>query len=344
MISVIIQFMKGLHFSLSRNNVYKILGAIVIIMFLCTSIFYFSEKGNIDGLTYWDSLWWSFVTVTTVGYGDFFPVSSLGRVMAAFLMFAGIGAFGFATAAIASAFVDMNLKREMGLMKVNLSNHIIIVGWNKRAKNIVEELTVEVPNKDIVVIDNIERLESEFEKLHFVRGKGTEDSVLEKACLKKASLAIVLADDKCVDTETADSHSVLVSLAINNINPDIHLVAEVLNEVHVPHFKRAKVNEVFVSSKIGSRFLTRGALYPKVSHAINELLTNSTGSEFYEKKLSDAYHGTKFGQLVEKFTKNNIGIPIGVANDETTNVNPGADYVIKKGDILIYIGKQAYND
>jgi voltage-gated potassium channel len=54
----------------------------------------------------WRGLWWAVVTVTTVGYGDTFPTSALGRVVAGFLMVIGIGFLGLATAAIASHFVN----------------------------------------------------------------------------------------------------------------------------------------------------------------------------------------------------------------------------------------------
>ena len=54
----------------------------------------------------WRGLWWAIVTVTTVGYGDTFPTSPLGRVVAAFLMVVGIGFLGLATAAIACHFVN----------------------------------------------------------------------------------------------------------------------------------------------------------------------------------------------------------------------------------------------
>jgi voltage-gated potassium channel len=52
-----------------------------------------------------DALWWSFTTITTVGYGDKYPVSTEGRLIAGVLMVAGVGLFGTFTAAIASAFV-----------------------------------------------------------------------------------------------------------------------------------------------------------------------------------------------------------------------------------------------
>lgn len=52
-----------------------------------------------------EALWWSFVTVTTVGYGDFFPVSTAGRVVAAILMATGIGLFGTLAAYLANAWL-----------------------------------------------------------------------------------------------------------------------------------------------------------------------------------------------------------------------------------------------
>ncbi len=53
-----------------------------------------------------DAIWWSFVTITTVGYGDFFPVTLTGRLIAALLMVAGVGMFGAFTAYVASFFMQ----------------------------------------------------------------------------------------------------------------------------------------------------------------------------------------------------------------------------------------------
>ena len=59
-----------------------------------------------------DALWWSVVTLTTVGYGDRYPVSDNGRIVAAILMTAGVGLFGTFTGFVASMFVEPDIKRE----------------------------------------------------------------------------------------------------------------------------------------------------------------------------------------------------------------------------------------
>lgn len=59
-----------------------------------------------------DAIWWSFVTITTVGYGDKFPVTTEGRIIAAFLMVTGVGLFGTFTGFIAAWFMGDQSKKE----------------------------------------------------------------------------------------------------------------------------------------------------------------------------------------------------------------------------------------
>jgi voltage-gated potassium channel len=62
-----------------------------------------SADANI--LTGGDALWWGFVTITTVGYGDFYPVTTLGRMVGVAVMFAGVGIIGALASILASLLV-----------------------------------------------------------------------------------------------------------------------------------------------------------------------------------------------------------------------------------------------
>ncbi len=92
---------RGLHF---------VLLAVMVIIFACSALvlsFEVSAKGsNIHN--FGDALWWAIVTVTTVGYGDSFPVTAGGRGVATVLMFVGIGLIGVLTATVASYFVTQS--------------------------------------------------------------------------------------------------------------------------------------------------------------------------------------------------------------------------------------------
>jgi len=79
--------------------------AILIIIFSSIAILQVEHHPNSNILTAEDALWWSYVTITTVGYGDLYPVTTEGRIIAAFLMTTGVGLFGTFTAYVSSLFV-----------------------------------------------------------------------------------------------------------------------------------------------------------------------------------------------------------------------------------------------
>ncbi|MCH9661397.1 MAG: potassium channel family protein [Bacteroidetes bacterium] len=74
---------------------FVIFGAFTILVLSTTAVLYVEQDvGNIN--TADDALWWSFVTITTVGYGDLYPITRIGRIIAALLIFTGIASFGAA--------------------------------------------------------------------------------------------------------------------------------------------------------------------------------------------------------------------------------------------------------
>jgi voltage-gated potassium channel len=83
-----------------------VFACIVMITVASIGVLHFESvpEGNIKTAS--DALWWSAVTITTVGYGDRFPITPEGRVLALFLMTAGVGLFGIFTAVLASWFVE----------------------------------------------------------------------------------------------------------------------------------------------------------------------------------------------------------------------------------------------
>lgn len=92
--------------------------AILLVIFSAIGILQVENAPNSNIKTAEDAIWWAYVTITTVGYGDRFPVTTEGRVIAAILMTAGVGLFGTFTAFVASWFVtDNNLNKENNIDK-----------------------------------------------------------------------------------------------------------------------------------------------------------------------------------------------------------------------------------
>lgn len=79
--------------------------AFLLVVGCSTAILYVEDDRNSNIKTAGDALWWSFTTITTVGYGDRFPVTGAGRLIAALLMTGGVGLFGTFSAALAAWFL-----------------------------------------------------------------------------------------------------------------------------------------------------------------------------------------------------------------------------------------------
>ncbi|MBS1650470.1 MAG: ion transporter [Bacteroidetes bacterium] len=82
--------------------------ALLTLLFSSIAILQFETAPNSNIKTAEDAIWWAYVTITTVGYGDKYPVTTEGRVLAAILMTVGVGMFGTFTAFVSSWFVTQN--------------------------------------------------------------------------------------------------------------------------------------------------------------------------------------------------------------------------------------------
>lgn len=88
--------------------------AVLMLLFSSIAILQFETDPNSNIKTAGDAIWWAYVTMTTVGYGDKYPVTTEGRIIAAILMTVGVGLFGTFTAYVSSWFVKDNAKTDEG--------------------------------------------------------------------------------------------------------------------------------------------------------------------------------------------------------------------------------------
>ncbi|MFC9790709.1 potassium channel family protein [Rhodococcus sp. NPDC127528] len=99
-------------------------GRVVVYTVTCAVLFIYvaslamleTERGHPDAVitSFGESLWWSITTVTTVGYGDYAPVTTSGRIIAVLLMIGGISLIGVVTATVASWIVQRVAEEEDG--------------------------------------------------------------------------------------------------------------------------------------------------------------------------------------------------------------------------------------
>jgi voltage-gated potassium channel Kch len=173
--------------------------------------FHYFESGtnpNIDSL--FDSFWWSIVTITTIGYGDVYPITVGGRLVALFLMFTGIGLLSVSTAGFAAYLVRFDQIEQ--LRTWGLKRHVVICGLGRmgfllatafrKAGYPVVVLERDAANLRIQACRNAGAI--------VLVANATDPEVLERARLNHARhLLIVCGDDGTNAAVAAHAHEVV---------------------------------------------------------------------------------------------------------------------------------------
>ena len=126
--------------------------------------------------------------------------------------------------------------------------------------------------------------------------------------------------------------SILTIMAIESIAPQVRTVAEVNNPRHEPHFRRAEVDELIVTSKIASHLLARSALYPGLSGLVTDIVSGGEGSELYRITLPDEYIGLTIDEVSARLRRDHLATLLSVNRYGRAFVNPDADFVLEPGD------------
>ncbi|TLS39406.1 potassium channel family protein [Pseudalkalibacillus caeni] len=232
--------------------------------------------------TFFEALWWVMTTVTTVGYGDYSPVTTGGRVFAIILYMIGIGYISLVIGKIIEGFSAVKKRREEGRMEYKGKNHIIIIGWSKKASFAVKEIMETENNREIVIIDKLEKAPLLTEDIHYIKGDAAEEKTLLKANIKEAEAVLIFSDDSIHDALLADGKSLLICTTIESMVPEIHTTVEVMKEEHIKNFKHVKVDEFVLTHETISRLAVRSIFSKGITNVFSQLMSRGHGEDLYE--------------------------------------------------------------
>jgi len=277
------------------------------------------NPGEYTGL--WDSVWWTLVTVFTVGYGDIRPITTGGRVIGILVMTSGVILVSLITASISSILVTKKIREEHGLESINFEDHIIICGWNNRAETIIEtffQLAKQKPPKIIMVNelpeDEINSILDRFSKnkVKFIRGDYTRNAALERAGIKDAKTIILLPNLFQYEALVADEKTLLATLNIKSSYPKKKVIAFIMNPENEIHVKRARADEVIVSDQFVDYFVASDVLEPGMSNIVSKLLSAKSDHRLSTVAIPSRFRGKTFAEVAQFFRNQHHMVALGV--------------------------------
>ncbi|QWU18122.1 ion transporter [Paenibacillus sophorae] len=249
--------------------------------------------------SWFNSFYWVMTTMATVGYGDFFAKTAIGKIFTIFLYIFGIGLLSLVIGKVIDSIAEIGRQRRAGKLSFLGANHVILINWSKKAQAAVGEILSYTPDGQIVIIDeSAQHPLEQMNQVHFISGDPSSDEILVKAGLPKARAAIIFGDVRIDETALVDGKSLLIASSIERIAPNVHTTVEIMQEKNVQNFRHVQVNEFVLSHDAVSRLAVRAALQEGNPEVIAQLISRSHGDDIYEvpvdrswKTYGDAFQG-----------------------------------------------------
>ncbi len=306
-------------------------GSLLLILFLGSLGFVW-----IEGWSFFDGLYMTVTTLTTVGYGEVHPLTHIGRIYNMLLILAGMGVILYIVGSLARAVVEGDIREALGKRKLlsrirKLKGHYIICGFGRIGEIIARQLKERgIP---LVVIENnpehISRLEAS--GYSFVAGDATREDVLQEAGIERAIGLVAVV--------SSDAHNVYIILTARSLKPDLYIVARAEEAGSEQKLKRAGADRVESPYEIGGRKMAYTILRPTVTTFIDLTMQEGVDLSMEETAVeaTSALIGLALKDSGLRRDLNLIVVAIKRIDGEML-FNPSPDTRILAGDTLVLLG------
>lgn len=337
--------------SIKKFELYTLALFLSFLVFIASTAIYLFENepsgGQISHL--FDAVYWSIVTLSTVGYGDITPQTPGGRVVTLALIVSGLGALSFFTSIIVAAFGEK--MHELRENRINaelekLNDFIIVCGFGR-----VGQETVRLFKKDnqpfIIVDTNNENVLIAKNKGYLViQGDASNNNVLVRSGINHGAIAVLCTTEN-------DVVNVYITLTSRQLNSNIQIISRANRHENIKKLIQAGANQVIQPFDILGLVAAEYVGQPVASEAL-------VGIRLGEKQVLLETITVEPGSPVEKMQIRDIDFPamkislVGVISSNPVHVkhknqykvrkhnfyfNPAPHFVLHMNDILILLGR-----
>ncbi len=323
-----------------------------VLVVAATVVLYLVEHDHAPFSEATDAMWYSVFSLVAgepVG-GD--PQTTLGRVTTLTLMFGGLTIFGMFIGTISASMVSRMSKRQ-DVQELDIdeqSNHVVVCGWNRTGRVMLQELFSRQGNQAVVLITELDQLPSDIpstvikrELLYHVSGDFTKIDVLERANIREAAAVIVLSDSLTKRSDQdRDARTVLAAMTIERLKPGIYACAELRNRENGSMLTMLGVEEIVVPEEYGGAILGSVSRNRGMMRVLDEILSVRHGNSFHKVAVPPAWIGRSVRSVFLELKEQHDALLVSVevtreGKRYETKINPSLDYVLEPGSSLFVI-------
>ncbi|XP_045532546.1 calcium-activated potassium channel slowpoke isoform X23 [Pieris brassicae] len=294
---------------------------------------------NAQSLSYWTCVYFLIVTMSTVGYGDVFCRTVLGRTFLVFFLLVGLAMFASSIPEIIELVGSRSkysgeLKREHGKRHIVVCGHITYESVSHFLKDFLHEDREDVDVEVVFLHRKPPDLELEglfkrhFTTVEFFQGTIMNPIDLQRVKVHEADACLVLANKYCQDPDAEDAANIMRVISIKNYSDDIRVIIQLMQYhnkaylLNIPSWDWKQGDDVICLAELKLGFIAQSCLAPGFSTMMANLFAmrsfktspdtqawqndylQGTGCEMYTESLSTSFTGMTFAQASELcFTK-----------------------------------------
>lgn len=316
------------------------------------TLFYVFEKPVQPALTFLDSIWWSMVTMTTVGYGDYSAQTFIGRFVVSYaVMLLGIGIIGYLIGLLAEDVMEASYRKRKGLGKMKKSGHLIICNFpgEEKVLHLIDEIrAVDEYEKCsfVLVSDTLDELPENIKSkgIVFIKGTPTDEATWLRANVYESAGVFILASDPDLPSSDERTYAIgsMLELMSRKANKPVITVVELLRKENYKFMLHSNVDGIIFSDVMTSRLLVQEFLNPGTHDLIHQLTSNMHGSQLY------VYDTSLVGISIEQVQLSVIRHPvnmqvIGLIRGNEKILNPPKQTMIQEKDKLVILADSPHD-